>query len=287
MRDPFWAPDLYYTHECPDLFRIGDWWYLVYSTFTDRHVTHYRMSRDLAGPWLAPADDAFDGRAYYAAKTASDGNRRLLFGWLPTRTGEKDDGAWNWGGNLVVHELAQETDGTLTVQPVASLLAQFTERIPLRPQPVLGPWRVAGDTFTGGAVGRAASLLLGDLPSTCLVEAECDFAAGTASAGLLLRADATADHYYQLRIEPARQRIVFDRWPRPGDQAFMVERPLSLSPGTPVRFRVLLDDTGVVAYVNDRIALSCRMYDHRAGQLGLFVNEGQARFGEVTIKATG
>ncbi|MDH7571218.1 MAG: beta-fructofuranosidase, partial [Armatimonadota bacterium] len=36
IRDPFWAPGLYYTHECPDLFRLGEWWYLVYSTFSDR-----------------------------------------------------------------------------------------------------------------------------------------------------------------------------------------------------------------------------------------------------------
>ncbi|HMN30863.1 MAG TPA: family 43 glycosylhydrolase, partial [Caldilineaceae bacterium] len=85
VREPFWAPQLYYTHECPDLFRIGDWWYLLYSTFSERHVTHYRMSRSLQGPWLAPANDAFDGRGYYAAKSAGDGERRFLFGWLATR----------------------------------------------------------------------------------------------------------------------------------------------------------------------------------------------------------
>ena len=27
--DPFWAPGLYHTHECPDLFRWGNTWYLV------------------------------------------------------------------------------------------------------------------------------------------------------------------------------------------------------------------------------------------------------------------
>ena len=284
LREPFWAPDLYYTHECPDLFRCGDWWYLVYSTFSERHITHYRMSRDLRGPWLAPADDGFDGRPVYAAKTASDGNRRLLFGWLATRTGEKDDGGWNWGGNLVVHELSQESDGTLTTHPVASILEQFGEALPLEPRPVLGAWRVDGATITGGEVGRGASLLLADLPPCCLVEAECSFAAGTTNAGLLLRADDALDRYYMLRIEPDRQRIVFDRWPRPGDQAFMIERPLPMAPETPVRFLVLIDDTCIVAYVNNRIALSCRMHDHRAGKLGLFVNEGKAHFNRVAIR---
>ena len=85
VREPLWAPGLYFTHECPDLFRMGDWWYLIFSEFSDATLTRYRMSRTLAGPWRAPADDAFDGRAYYAAKSASDGKRRLLFGWNPTR----------------------------------------------------------------------------------------------------------------------------------------------------------------------------------------------------------
>ncbi len=34
-RPPLYAPNLYRSAlECPDLFRIGDWWYLVYSTYT-------------------------------------------------------------------------------------------------------------------------------------------------------------------------------------------------------------------------------------------------------------
>ena len=71
VRDPFWAPGLYFTHECPDLFKMGDWWYLVFSEFSERMHTRYRMARSLKGPWLTPANDTFDGRAYYAAKTAS------------------------------------------------------------------------------------------------------------------------------------------------------------------------------------------------------------------------
>jgi beta-fructofuranosidase len=85
VRDPFWAPGLFFTHECPDLFRIGDWWYLLFSEFSKSNQTRYRMSRNLNGPWIAPADDVFDTRALYAAKTAFDGTQRYLFGWNPRR----------------------------------------------------------------------------------------------------------------------------------------------------------------------------------------------------------
>ena len=100
VKPPFWAPRLYYTHECPDLFRWDDFWVLVYSTFSERNVTHYRLSKSLAGPWLAPENDTFDGRAFYAAKTAGHGDRRYVFGWNPTREDERDEGAIGSGRGI-------------------------------------------------------------------------------------------------------------------------------------------------------------------------------------------
>lgn len=284
VRTPFWTPDEYYTHECPDLFQIGDWWYLVYSTFSERFVTHYRMSRSLQGPWLAPPTDTFDGRAYYAAKTAGDDHRRFVFGWLPTRTVEKDDGSWQWGGNLVVHEIVQQPDGPLTVRIPHTVVAAFSQSVKLFPKPALGAWTVEGDSFAASAVGRFSALMLGTMPEECLVEARVDLAEGTAAAGLLLRADDNLDAYYQVRLELPNQRIVIDRWPRPGDQPFIVERPLSMSAGQPVVLRVIADGTCLVVYANDQVAACCRMYDHRAGALGLFVTEGEANFGELSVK---
>ena len=284
VSDPFWAPDIYYTHECPDLFRMGEWWYLVYSTFSERSVTHYRMSRSLAGPWLAHANDTFDGRAYYAAKTAGDGQRRYVFGWLPTRSGEKDDGDWNWGGNLVVHEIVQSADGTLAVRPPDSLVGGFTDVLELHPRPLLGNWSWDGACFHSSAIGRHAALLAGELPSTCMIEATLKPAPGTHQAGLILRADPELSSYYTVRLEPGNHRLVVDRWPRPGDQPFMLERPLLWKPGADIRLRVLVDETCMVIYANDQIALSCRLYEHRSGSLGLFVTEGEAAFENVHIR---
>ncbi len=280
VREPFWRPDEYYTHECPDLFRIGDWWYLVYSTFSERCVTHYRMSRSLSGLWLAPANDTFDGRAYYAAKTAGDGQRRFVFGWLPTRGGENDDGGWEWGGELVVHELIQQSDGTLTIRPPETVLGAFTIEQSLTPKPILGAW----DGLAADAVARHSLLALGAMPEECLIEATVTMEPGTYAAGLLLRADDAFDGYYQVRLDPANGRMVIDRWPRPGDQPFMVERPLRIAPGESVTLRVIVSGSNLVVYAGDA-ALSCRIYDHRAGGLGLFVTEGTARFDAVRVLA--
>ena len=71
--EPFYSPRMYITMECPEVFQMGDYWYLVFSTFSDQFTTHYRYSKSLSGPWLIPEDDVFDTRANYAIKTASDG----------------------------------------------------------------------------------------------------------------------------------------------------------------------------------------------------------------------
>ncbi|MDB5079296.1 MAG: hypothetical protein JWP00_1220 [Chloroflexi bacterium] len=282
---PFWEPDLYFTHECPDVFKIREWWYLVWSEFSDRKVTRYRMSRSLKGPWLKPADDAFDTRAFYAAKTGSDGQRRFAFGWLASRQGETDTGEWQWGGDLVVHEITPRPDGTLAVRVPETVLEQFNRPIELVPQPVLGTWQSEDSCLVTSAEARFSALLLADMPGECLVEATVQFSPGTAACGVLLRASGELNQYYQVRLEPAAQRIVVDLWPRPGDKPFVFERPLALQPDRPVRLRCLTSGTNLVVYVDDETALSCRMYDHPAGSAGLFAIEGTVQFSQLAVRA--
>jgi beta-fructofuranosidase len=285
VREPFWAPGLYFTHECPDLFRMGDWWYLVYSEFTERMETHYRMSQSLKGPWLAPDNDTFDGRAYYAAKTAFDGQRRFAFGWLATRQDNKDFRPWNWGGNLVVHEVVQEADGTLSVKAPASVDQAFREKTPYEFHPAVGPCKISGNVVelpTSGGFGCATA---GSLPPRYKIEATVEFEANTRGCGLMLRVNDTFESAYYVRLEPARNRLVFDSWPRPGDVPFWVEleRPIRLEAQRPVDLKVFVDGTVCVVYADDRIAMSTRLYNLKQGDWGVFVNEGAARFRNVRI----
>jgi beta-fructofuranosidase len=285
VREPFWTPGLYFTHECPDLFRMGNWWYLIYSEFTERTETHYRMSRSLKGPWLAPDNDTFDGRAFYAAKTASDGYRRFVFGWIPSRDDRKDYRPWNWGGNLVVHELVQESDGTLSVKVPASVDQAFHEKVPYEFQPGVGPCKISQGIVQLTAPGSFGCSTAGSLPSRCKIAATVDFEENTRGCGLMLRARDNFDSGYFIRLEPARDRLVFDSWPRPGDVPFWVEleRPMRLEPQRPVDLKVFVDGTVCVVYAANKIAMSTRLYDLKQGGWGVFVNEGSVRFRNVQI----
>jgi beta-fructofuranosidase len=267
VRNPFWSPGLYFTHECPDLFKMGDWWYLVFSEFSERMLTRYRMSRSLKGPWLTPANDTFDGRAYYAAKTASDGQRRYLFGWLSTRDQNKDYRNWNWGGNLVVHELWQAADGTLCVRVPHTVDAAFGKP-------------ATGRTLKLSAPGTFRAEAFGKMTGRMKLEVNVSYEAGTQSCGVMLRASNDLEKAYYIRIEPRHNRMVFDSWPRPGDQPFMLglERPLRLAPGRPVNLKIFVDGTVCVVYACGAVAMSTRLYNLPEGNWSVFAQEGTATF---------
>lgn len=292
IEEPFFAPGLYMTHECPEIFRMGDWWYLIYSSFSERFATHYRMSRNLHGPWIVPEDDTIDGRAFYAGKTASDGAKRYIFGWIPTKKEENDFGVYEWAGNLIVHEVCQEKDGTLSVRLPDSVEQYFTKDAEMRLDRTLGNCEIEDDSaviHVPDSYGAALSET--DLPFRCKITCSMEFEKGTKGLGIMLKSDETFDTSYYIRLEPCMKRMVFDMWPRKikkpeedtweidGHKSFFVEleRPCELKAGKKHELTVILDDTMCGVYLDGKKAMSVRMYMIRSGKLGFFASEGNVR----------
>lgn len=269
---PFYGPNCYFTHECPDLFQMGDWWYLLFSEFSDRHSTRYRMSKSPSGPWYTPPVDTFDNRAFYAAKSYSDGQRRFLFGWNPTREGDRDYAPWQWGGNIVVHELRQHPDGTLAVDVPETVAAQFARQLPLISSQPIGAVGHIGEGYTLGDSGGYNSIDLGELEGTCCIELDFTMDEDVREFSVFLRSDSANERSYYLKMDPVMGRLVFDRWPRPRpDTPFMLEleRPARLESGASHHLRVLIDGPIVEAYLDHSVALSARMLDFDSGNFGL------------------
>jgi len=282
IRPPIWVPHLHYAHECPDIFRLGDRWVLLYSDFSDRWSTHYRVSDSLYGPWQAFTEDTLDSPHFYAAKTTTDGKRRFLFGWSPTSHGNVDKGLWEFGGCMVIHELSILPDGRLVTQPVPEIEQQFSQEIPIALHPYYGEWKQEKDAIMVPNINGSAACTIAELSECCRVTARISCSEATQSCGLLIYADATLDSGYQIRWEPGKNRVVFDRWPRPGNEPFMVDRWLPpVNNGTTLDINIHIDGTELVAYLNNTVALTHRIYDHRVGKLGLFVTDGEAAFTNV------
>ena len=149
----------------------------------------------------------------------------------------------------------------------------------------IGNWQVEGSSAAAEAVDGYAACTLGEMPPAALLEARISAQSQTRGCGLLLRCADDLESYYQIRWEPRRQRIVVDRWPRPGDQPYMLERAIPGVRNEQLRLKAFIQDTVLVVYINESVALNCRLYDHLSGQLGLFVSEGGAAFEQLTMRA--
>ncbi|MDM4763670.1 glycoside hydrolase family 32 protein [Galbitalea sp. SE-J8] len=283
---PFWDPRRYITHECPDVFQWGEWWYLVYSEFSEGFTTRYRMARSPEGPWRVPERDSVDGRAFYASKSVERDGRRFFVGWIASKAGGTDDGAWQWAGTMSALEAHQSPDGTLDFGLPAELVASFDGE----------PVRALASQELSAPDGYAVALTDAAVPARFHARLAIDIAPGTRETGLLLRASDDGDESYILRLEPARGRLVFDRWPRrrhggeqweiSGDVPFAIEleRPCALEPGRH-DLEVLVDGDLLVAVVDGRVALSARMYDRVSGRLGVFAGEGTVVLQHLDIRS--
>ena len=284
-QEPFYNPESYMTHECPDLFKLGNKWYLVYSTFSEKFVTHYRMSDKLSGPWTSPIEDTFDARAFYAAKTAQVGDKRMAFAWVPTKRGESDFGQYEWGGNFIAHEINQTTDNKLTVKPAEGLINMFNKESVNKKIN-----KVEIENYEG-----EKSYVIDGMKDTCMIEAVIEFSEGVRSFGIGLRQDSALANGYYLRFEPFYNRIVADMWPRrirgvnqwyvDGDKPFMVEleRPFDYKSlkDNKVHIRVVADGNIICLYVNDITALTMRAYNLNRTNWGFFVKDGSIRVSDI------
>jgi beta-fructofuranosidase len=64
---------------------------------------------------------------------------------------------------------------------------------------------------------------------------------------------------------------------------FALERSVGADREDPIKIRLVIDGSVMVAYVDDLEALTCRAYDHKEGHMGLFVSDGEATFTDVEI----
>ena len=297
VQAPFWAPGLFHGLECPDLFQMGQQWYLIFSEYSDEFRTRYRFSDSLHGPWLTPEDDVFDARAFYAAKSVSDGRRRYLCGWTPPRKESRDYGSWEFGGNLMVHQLQQRKNGALTAGICEAINECLASTATIEFSTTQCHIDQNADRVTINAHHSFGYAIAGTMPDRCKLETKVTFCSGTRGFGLVLRASDDLDASYAVCVDPQAQRLRFDCWlpgydfrtgnivnltERLGALAGM-ERKAPVTTGTPVSLRLVVDDSIFVVYLDDAIAMTGRMYEMAVGRWGLFVDQGSATFTEIRM----
>lgn len=262
--------------ECLQLFQMGSQWYLLYSD-QDNGDVHYRIASSINGPFQAPARDVLDGTFFYAAKAASDGTNTYLFGWNFRKDGATDYGGNIWGGNLIVHQLIQNSDGTLCTVNPQTQSQLFTKAATLQQTDITGA-SSSGSDYTvqsGGAVHFA--LINGQKKITTTISG----LTGSNDAGFVFGwARPGSGDYYKVKFRADTAYVVKVQPPNEYPDASV---PFKASASGDVTVELLIDNSSFVVNINGSTSLTGRSYWLPNAQWGLYSDGGSATFKQLSL----
>lgn len=286
--------------ECPELYKIGDNWYLSYSRFSEFVQTIYRISKSPFGPWRTPKHDGIGGRRFYAAKSMQDKNgRRFYFGWAHDRADQSDEGEWYWGGAFAIpHEVVAAPDGELEVKMPQEIIDTFKTPVKWTYKPMENGYVMHGDRAI--SVNSIGTLTYGffeveekSFMMTCQVKpSDCsDY------FGLVLKSDKDVAKCLILGLECGPQRVSLTNLPMavdpfweqsctsifapkmPGpDGPRVCEKPYEFKNGDVIDIKVVIDNDLIEIFVGEKVAFTYRSYEKPEYEIGLIVQDGNAEY---------
>lgn len=268
--------------ECPDVFKMGDWWYLIYSDADkqnwSRKVKYMKAHtwddlkacfNDPGANWPDWKEGVLDSRGFYAGKTASNGTDRLIWGWCPFREGNTIDemnvnvggGGGNepkWSGALVCHKIVQHENGVLTLTAVPGIASKFSKEVTLNVMKAEG--------YNNGTLsGDNAYVMYNRLGNANHISMTVKTAGNSDRFGISLVRSTDDVPYYTMMIQPEN-----DNWRKlnfeqegvdgkgfiEGIDGYGFDRPADNT----YKIDIYTDNSVMVMYINDNVCYTNRIY---------------------------
>ncbi|WP_343671016.1 glycoside hydrolase family 32 protein [Chitinophaga sp.] len=263
--------DNYVMMECPDVFKFGDYWYLVFSENGDHPMVHYRYSSSINGPWTKPANDLLDGAYFYAGKTAGNETERYLSGWVPRNTDNNDNGARLWGGNLVSHQLSQNSDGTLNVKLPGGMESRLTDYV--TPHTVYKDAAIGQDQagIAFKAAATPAVIVFDQISGKKMITATLSGVDINAQFSLVFGMDKSFlnGNYYHIDFDGTKNSISGIYM-----QRMNATINFAFDPGKEYQIKAVIDGSVCTVYVDDKVALTSRIYSLSNNYWGFYAVNG-------------
>ena len=267
--------------ECPDIFKMGNYWYLVYSegyrASWSRKVKYMMATsweglkacfNDPGANWPKDGKEGvLDSRAFYAGKTASNGTDRYIWGWCPYRTGatihDKNinvgaGGEPNWSGAIVCHKVIQHSDGTLTLGEVPAMAAKYAQNQSLNV--------VSSNGYSNGTLsGNDAYVMYNRLGAHNHISLKVTTSNNWDKFGISLVRGTDSKKYYTMVVNPEWEdgrKINFEQEGEEGKgfiegiDGYNFQRPSD----NVYNIDIYTDNSVMVMYINDVCAYTNRIY---------------------------
>ncbi|GHT46882.1 glycosyl hydrolase [Bacteroidia bacterium] len=275
--------------ECPDLFKMGNKWYLLFSRINrDQHrKTFYRIADSPDGPWRICGDksknehhETFDGLYLYAGKTASNGNERFLSGWCSTGQEVNANKELDWAGSLISHQLVQQADGRLYPVIPDAVDKKFAQKVDFKSIKQIGNVTGIGDNFTisGGNVVFNRST------SPVKIEMKIDASQATKNFGIAFGACDNQEDVFSLTFDLTAD----NQWKLPAVFMYHEGKELNFTPlivptNKIFDIKIIIEKSICVLYINNNVAFTNRIYKMNQNPWMLFAEEGNVKFSNIKI----
>ena len=273
-------PEGTYNMECPSIVEWNGYFYLAFSEQGDNRVTHYLYKDSHDGEWKKFERDSIDAGGFYAGRLEKAGNKLFAFAWCARLSGGVA-GGFDWGGNLVTHELVQKEDGELCAVIPENYKDFFSHEIEYKT--VKGE-KVSGFEFDGEKFSAHGTEKLSQNVTrmSLTIQANGDKGDFGLSFGL--------DGEYNNRLGSAI--IAFElekgritcyngvssilRYGAPlTSVAFDFEKDKSYSAD------VIIDGEVLTVYLNSEVALTARITDMKGANLAFYSNGAKAKIQDI------
>ncbi len=267
----FFKDDMGYSTnmECPSLLQFGGKWYLAFSDQWPDRVVHYRIADSVNGPFTKPEQDTFDSNGFYAGRLETDGERLYLVGWNGTKIGHDDANDYDWGGSAVVHQLAQNADGTL--HPVVNEMVKAGLNHPAALRPLRMTETVEAKDGSYTTAGKLFEFVRFEaLERTSRIEADVSGFGQDGFFGIAFAPDTENVGAMSYVFNPAEGQVEFynvENLVEEDPQSWM---PFDFSGAEKLHLTILIGDGVASLYVNDQLALTARMYRAQGTDWELF-----------------
>jgi beta-fructofuranosidase len=262
--------------ECPDYFRWGSHYYILYGNCRDGR-THYLVSDAWNGPWRSPPADAFDSPMLKVMKTAAfGGGRRIGAAFVGCRRGPTDDSSVLYAGNAVFRELVQNADGSLGTKWPAEMALPMGEP--------LGP-RIGEVTLDE----HRPTAVLAEVPTDAAIAFRVHAGGAGGAFGVHLRGVSAEEPGYELQFRPGEGEVSLGRAGRgPESQTnwnrARIENVTGLAGGFGVE--IILADDLIDVCIDGRQTLCLRLGELRGRRMAFFQaapSAASVRFSDIRI----
>jgi len=279
LEEPFYDDPATFMVECPDVFSMGEFQYLVYSDIDDRKV-HYKYRKGTSGNWITPSNSAMDGVAFYAGKTVSDNYDRYIVGWCPTRSNHSDYYDFDWAGSLIAHKIIQYSDGTLALTYPHGLNDRLVNEVSPNNLKSVNAESNNGNYKLNAGAGQAYATY-GAQSGTYKIKANIKASAST-RFGFEFESCSDRREIYSLVFDLEQEHIRLDRKVT-GEEPWRIEQVNLDVTNKDFDVTIIVENSICVVYINHQIAFTNRIYMMNQNPWGIFADNGEVEFQNLKV----